>query len=45
MRTRKLYGPKGQDAAAQIDALAQQVDTLRARIAVATEASAGPRAW
>jgi len=31
---KKLYGPKGQDAAAQIDALAQQVDTLRARIAV-----------
>ncbi len=30
----KLYGRKGQDAAAQIDALAQQVDTLRARIAV-----------
>ncbi len=30
----KLYGPKGQNAAAQIDALAQQVDTLRARIAV-----------
>ena len=31
---KKLYGRKGQDAAAQIDALAQQVDTLRARIAV-----------
>jgi Flp pilus assembly protein TadD len=31
---RKLYGRKGQDAAAQIDALAQQVDTLRARVAV-----------
>jgi cytochrome c-type biogenesis protein CcmH/NrfG len=31
---RKLYGSKGQNAAAQIDALAQQVDTLRARIAV-----------
>ncbi len=30
----KLYGSKGQNAAAQIDALAQQVDTLRARIAV-----------
>ncbi len=30
----KLYGRKGQNAAAQIDALAQQVDTLRARIAV-----------
>jgi len=30
----KLYGRKGQDAAAQIDALAQQVDTLRARLAV-----------
>jgi Flp pilus assembly protein TadD len=30
----KLYGRKGQGAAAQIDALAQQVDTLRARIAV-----------
>jgi len=30
----KLYGRKGQDAAAQIDALAQQVDTLRARVAV-----------
>jgi Flp pilus assembly protein TadD len=30
----KLYGHKGQNAAAQIDALAQQVDTLRARIAV-----------
>ena len=31
---KKLYGPKGQDVAAQVDALAQQVDTLRARIAV-----------
>jgi Flp pilus assembly protein TadD len=30
----KLYGRKGQDAAAQIDALSQQVDTLRARVAV-----------
>ena len=38
---KKLYGPKGQDAAAQIDALAQQVDTLRARIAV-DEAQAVP---
>jgi Flp pilus assembly protein TadD len=37
----KLYGRKGQDAAAQIDALAQQVDTLRARIAV-DEAQAIP---
>ena len=31
---KRLYGRKGQDAAAQIDALAQQVDTLRARVAV-----------
>lgn len=38
---KKLYGRKGQDAAAQIDALAQQVDTLRARIAV-DEAQAIP---
>ncbi|HKW29983.1 MAG TPA: tetratricopeptide repeat protein, partial [Verrucomicrobiae bacterium] len=38
---KKLYGPKGQDAAAQIDSLAQQVDTLRARIAV-DEAQAVP---
>lgn len=38
---KKLYGAKGQDAAAQIDALAQQVDTLRARIAV-DEAQAVP---
>ena len=38
---KKLYGPKGQDAAAQIDALAEQVDTLRARMAV-DEAQAVP---
>ncbi|HUA39142.1 MAG TPA: tetratricopeptide repeat protein [Candidatus Sulfopaludibacter sp.] len=38
---KKLYGRKGQDAAAQIDALAQQVDILRARIAV-DEAQAVP---
>jgi len=31
---KKLYGGKNQDAAAQIDALAREVDTLRARIAV-----------
>ncbi len=31
---KKLYGGKQQNAAAQIDALAQQVETLRARIAV-----------
>jgi tetratricopeptide (TPR) repeat protein len=37
----KLSGRKGQDAAAQIDALAQQVDTLRARVAV-DEAQAIP---
>ena len=30
----RLYGSKNQDAAAQIDALAREVDTLRARIAV-----------
>ncbi len=38
---KKLYGAKNQDAAAQIDALAQQLDTLRARIAV-DEAQAVP---
>lgn len=31
---KKIYGIKNQGAAAQIDALAQQVETLRARIAV-----------
>lgn len=31
---KRLYGGKGQDAAAQIDTLAREVDTLRARIAV-----------
>jgi len=31
---KKLYGSKGQNVAVQIDALAQQVDTLRARLAV-----------